>query len=292
MLSAGGGFAPLFPGGCVDNPVVHLHLVSDATGETVRTLGRACISQFDDVAVREHFWVLIRNTEQLRSVIEGIRAAPGVVLGTVVNDRLRRLLELACREVGAPFVSLLDEPIAAISEWAGQPAQHRPGRRQKLDDRYFARIDAMQFTMVHDDGRMSGDLDEADVVVVGVSRSSKTPTCIYLANLGYKAANVPFVPEAPLPRQVLELTRPLVVGLTVDPGRLVQVRRNRLRSLHEQRETNYVDLDRVRMEVTECRRLFTEKGWPSIDVTRRSIEETAAGIIRLLEERLRDRSSG
>ena len=137
----------------MDNPVVHLHLVSDATGETVRTLGRACVNQFDGIAVREHFWVLIRNTNQLLSVIEGIRAAPGVVLATVVNDKLRHLLEVACREAGAPFVSLLDEPLTAISEWAGRPAHHRPGRRQKLDERYFARIDAMQFTMVHDDGQ-------------------------------------------------------------------------------------------------------------------------------------------
>ncbi|MCY3754679.1 MAG: kinase/pyrophosphorylase [Alphaproteobacteria bacterium] len=269
----------------MDNPVVHLHLVSDATGETVRTLGRACVSQFDGIAVREHFWVLVRNTDQLLGVIEGIRATPGVVLATVVNDQLRHLLEVACREAGAPFVSLLDEPVMAISEWAGRPAHHRPGRRQRLDDRYFDRIDAMQFTMVHDDGQMSDDLNEADIVVIGVSRSSKTPTCIYLANLGYKAANVPFVPEVPLPDQVMQLTRPLVVGLTVDPGRLVQVRRNRLRTLHEQRETDYVDLDRVRTEVAASRRLFSEKGWPSIDVTRRSIEETAAGIIRLLEER-------
>ncbi len=276
----------------MDNPVVHLHLVSDATGETVRTLGRACVSQFDGIAVREHFWVLIRNTDQLLGVIEGIRATPGVVLATVVNDQLRHLLEVACREAGAPFVSLLDEPVTAISEWAGRRAHHRPGRRQRLDDRYFDRIDAMQFTMVHDDGQMSDDLDEADVVVIGVSRSSKTPTCIYLANLGYKAANVPFVPEVPLPEQVMQLTRPLVVGLTVDPGRLVQVRRNRLRTLHEQRETNYVDLDRVRIEVAASRRLFSEKGWPSIDVTRRSIEETAAGIIRLLEERAHGSTAG
>ncbi|MDE0651961.1 MAG: kinase/pyrophosphorylase [Gammaproteobacteria bacterium] len=276
----------------MDNPVVHLHLVSDATGETVRTLGRACVSQFDGIAVREHFWVLVRNTDQLLGVIEGIRATPGVVLATVVNDQLRHLLEVACREAGAPFVSLLDEPVTAISEWAGRPAHHRPGRRQRLDDRYFDRIDAMQFTMVHDDGQMSDDLNEADIVVIGVSRSSKTPTCIYLANLGYKAANVPFVPEVPLPEQVMQLTRPLVVGLTVDPGRLVQVRRNRLRTLHEQRETDYVDLDRVRTEVAASRRLFSEKGWPSIDVTRRSIEETAAGIIRLLEERAHGSAAG
>ena len=276
----------------MDNPVVHLHLVSDATGETVRTLGRACVSQFDGIEVREHFWVLIRNRDQLLGVIEGIRAAPGVVLATVVNDELRHLLEVACREAGAPFVSLLDASVTAISEWAGRPAHHRPGRRQKLDEEYFARIDAMQFTMVHDDGQMSDDLDEADVVVIGVSRSSKTPTCIYLANLGYKAANAPFVPEVPLPDRVMRLKRPLVVGLTVDPGRLVQVRRNRLRSLHEQRETNYVDLDRVRTEVAASRRVFAERGWPSIDVTRRSIEETAAGIIRLLERRAHDSAAG
>ena len=276
----------------MDNPVVHLHLVSDATGETVRTLGRACVSQFDGIEVREHFWVLVRNRDQLLGVIEGIRAAPGVVLATVVNDELRHLLEVACREAGAPFVSLLDASVTAISEWAGRPAHHRPGRRQKLDEEYFARIDAMQFTMVHDDGQMSDDLDEADIVVIGVSRSSKTPTCIYLANLGYKAANVPFVPEVPLPDRVMQLKRPLVVGLTVDPGRLVQVRRNRLRSLHEQRETDYVDLDRVRTEVAASRRVFAEKGWPSIDVTRRSIEETAAGIIRLLERRAHDSAAG
>ena len=272
----------------MDSPVVHLHLVSDATGETVRALGRACVSQFDGVEVQEHFWVLVRRTPELRGVLEGIRAAPGVVLATVVDDELRHLLEVGCREAGASFISLLDGPVAAISELAGRPAHHRPGRRQKLDDQYFARIDAMQFTMVHDDGQMSDDLEAADVVLIGVSRSSKTPTCVYLANLGYKAANVPFVPELPLPPEVLALRRPLVVGLTVDPGRLVQVRRNRLRSLREQRETDYVDFDRVRLEVAASRRLFAEKGWPSIDVTRRSIEETAASVIRLMKERPRD----
>ena len=269
----------------MDNRTVHIHLVSDGTGETVRTVARAAIGRFDGLHVRQHFWVLIRSRVQMRRAIDGIVAEPGMVLATVLDERLRDMLEDACGSIGAPFVSLLDEPVAALSAAAGRPARVRPGRPRRLDESYFALIDAMQFTMNHDDGQAVEDLEEADIVLMGVSRTSKTPTCVYLANRGYKAANVPFVPEVPLPRHVRELSRPLVVGLTVDPNRLVQVRRNRFRTLREHGETNYIDLERVRDEVAAARRLFAERDWPVIDVTRRSIEETAAGIIRLLERR-------
>ena len=269
----------------MDNPPVHLHLVSDGTGETVRTVARAAVGRFDGLHVRQHFWVLIRSRVQMRRAIDGIVAEPGMVLATVLDERLRDMLEDACGSAGAPFVSLLDEPVAALSAAAGRPARVRPGRPRRLDESYFALIDAMQFTMNHDDGQAVEDLEEADIVLMGVSRTSKTPTCVYLANRGYKAANVPFVPEVPLPRHVRELSRPLVVGLTVDPNRLVQVRRNRFRTLREHAETNYIDLERVRDEVAAARRLFAERNWPVIDVTRRSIEETAAGIVRLLERR-------
>jgi hypothetical protein len=160
-----------------------------------------------------------------------------------------------------------------------------PGKQHLLDNEYFARIDAMSFALTHDDGQSPWGLDEADVVLVGVSRTSKTPTCLYLANRGIKAANVPYVPGVPLPPELIIAKHPLIVGLTNDPERLIQIRRNRLSMLHHDGSTDYTDLDAVRAEVREARRVFAEHHWQVIDVTRRSIEETAAAIMKLLARR-------
>jgi regulator of PEP synthase PpsR (kinase-PPPase family) len=267
----------------------HLHLVSDSTGETNLSVARACLAQFEDCDPVEHVWSMIRSERQVQKVAAGIEANPGVVLFTLVDDRIRASLIEACRGLEAPCIAVLDPVLDAFARFLDAKAGHRPGRQHQLDADYFARIAAMDFAMTHDDGQGMADLGGADVVLVGVSRSSKTPTCIYLANRGIRAANVPLVPDMPLPAPLAALKRfgdggPLVVGLTNDPSALVAVRRNRLRFLKESRETTYTDPEAVRSEVVSARRLFTERGWPVLDTSRRSIEETAAAILSLLQD--------
>lgn len=263
----------------------HLHLVSDATGETIHAVARACIVQFEEVHAIEHVWSMVRSVRQLEKVIAGIRANPGVVLFTLVDEELRTRLEDGCRSAGIPCISVLDPVLVTLGKFLDARARNLPGRQHELDAEYFARIEAMNFVMTHDDGQSLRDLERADVVLVGVSRTSKTPTCIYLANRGVMAANVPIVPGCPVPAELDQLTRPLVVGLTNDPASLVHVRRNRLRLLNESRETEYTDLEAVKTEVAQARRLFVDRGWPVLDVSRRSVEETAAAIMQMVSER-------
>lgn len=258
----------------------HMHLVSDATGETVNSVARACLVQFEAVEPIEHVWTLIRTKGQLDKVLKGIAENPGPVLFTMVNDDLRAGLVDGCRGLGVPYISVLDPIIRTLATFFNLEISGRPGLQHALDAEYFERIEAMNFSLAHDDGQLAGDLNDADVILCGVSRTSKTPTCIYLANRGIKAANVPVVPDCPMPDELLHATRPLIIGLTKDPARLVQVRRNRLRLISQGDEaTDYVDLDSVRKEVAFARKLYTRHGWPVIDVTRRSIEETAASIL-------------
>ena len=264
----------------------HLHLVSDATGETINAVARACLVQFEGIQPIEHYWTLIRTQGQMERVIGGIESNPGPVLFTIVNERLRSVLLEGCCSLCVPCISLLDPVIHALAGYFGVESTGQPGLQHTLDAEYFSRIDAMNFALTHDDGQLSVDIDKADVVLVGVSRTSKTPTCIYLANRGIKAANVPVVPGCPLPSQLLSATQPLIVGLAKHPARLVEIRRNRLRMItHGLQETDYIDLNTVKEEVTYARKLFAHFGWPVIDVTRRSIEETAATVIKLLIER-------
>lgn len=258
----------------------NLHLVSDATGETINSVARACLVQFEGVEPTEHVWSLVRTRGQIEKVLAGIEAYPGPVLFTIVNDGLRTTLMEGCRRLGVPCIPVLDPVIHMLAAQFGVEMSGLPGLQHALDAEYFERIDAMNYALSHDDGQAGGDLDQADVVLVGVSRTSKTPTCIYLANRGIKAANVPIVPGCPLPEGLLHLRGPLVIGLTKDPARLVQVRRNRLRMISESgEETDYTDLDSVREEVALARRICSRHSWPVIDVTRRSIEETAATIM-------------
>ena len=274
-----------------DNPTVaglaalsrfHLHLVSDSTGETVHSVARACLVQFDGAEAVEHVWSMVRTRSQVERVVAGVEANPGVVLFTLVSDTLRSLLQEGCRRIQVQAIPVLDPVIGALAAYLGRQSRGLPGKQHLLDNEYFARIDAMTFALNHDDGQSSWGLDDADVCLVGVSRTSKTPTCLYLANRGIKAANVPFVPGVPLPAELLAAKHPLIVGLTNDPERLIQLRRHRLEVLHHDYPGGYTDIDAVRAEVREARRVFAERRWPVIDVTRRSIEETAASIMKLL----------
>ena len=265
---------------------LHLHLLSDSTGETLEVIAKSCLAQFDDVEAVRHLWPMVRSEGHLDRVLDDIERRPGLLIYTLVNSNIRRELERKCRRRGINAVSALDPVVDALSAVLGQEAKARPGRQHALDAAYFARVDAIQFTIAHDDGVGHENWEEADVVLAGVSRSSKTPTSIYLANRGFKVANIPLVPESPPPPALFKLKHPMVVGLTTNPDRLIQIRRNRLLSLNQAAETDYVDLEAVNAELAYARRLFADNGWPVIDVTRRSIEETAAAIVKLVTERV------
>jgi regulator of PEP synthase PpsR (kinase-PPPase family) len=231
---------------------------------------------------------MVRSEAHLERILQEIAHNPGLVLFTLVSGEMRRALETRCRALGLPAVAPLDPVNDALSNLLGQQAKARPGRQHVLDAAYFARVDAIQFTIAHDDGIGWENWEEADIVLAGVSRTSKTPTSIYLANRGYKTANIPIVPESPPPAKLFELEHPIVVGLTTSADRLIQVRRNRLLSLNQSPETSYVDQEAVTREVAFARRMFADNGWPVIDVTRRSIEETAAAIVALINDQAGD----
>ena len=267
---------------------MHLHLVSDSTGETLEMIAKAALAQFDDAEVTRHFWPMVRSRQHLDRIVPDLANNPGLVMFTLVNTETRARLEEHCRQLGLPAVPVLDAVTAALEAQLGQEARGRPGRQHLMDEAYFSRVEAIQFTIAHDDGVGWENWEQADIVLAGVSRTSKTPTSIYLANRGYKTANIPIVVESPPPDALFRLRKPLVIGLTTAADRLVQIRRNRLLSLHEDTETSYVDDDRVKEELKYARRMFADNGWPVIDVTRRSIEETAAAAIRLLGERSGD----
>jgi [pyruvate, water dikinase]-phosphate phosphotransferase / [pyruvate, water dikinase] kinase len=260
----------------------HIHLVSDSTGETLNAMARAVCARFDDVLPIEHIYSLVRSERQLERVLREIEGAPGVVLHTIVDKDLRATLEQGCRDLEMTCVAALDPLIASLARYLGASISTRVGAHLRLDHDYFNRMDALSYAISHDDGHATQDLEAADVVLVGVSRTSKTPTSIYLAHRGIRAANVPLVPGADPPAQLFELKRAVVVGLTVSPDRLIQIRRNRLSNLHEDRESAYVDIEAVRSEIVRARRLFEKHGWPVIDVTRRSVEETAAAVINVM----------
>ena len=265
---------------------LHLHLLSDSTGETLEMIATACLAQFEGSEVKRHLWPMVRSEGHLDRVLDDVERRPGLVLYTLANTTLRRELEVKTRRRGIHAVSALDPVVHALSAVLGREATGRPGRQHALDAAYFARVDAIQFTIAHDDGVNADNWEEADIVLAGVSRTSKTPTSIYLANRGYKVANIPLVPEAPPPPLLFNLKHPMVVGLTTNPDRLIQIRRNRLLSLNQAPETDYVDLEAVNGELAFARRIFADNDWPVIDVTRRSIEETAYAIVKLCNERI------
>ena len=278
-----------------------LHLVSEATGETLNTIARATTAQFDNTQIIVQRWSLIRTSFQLHRVLDGIEQEPGPVLSTLVDQALRGELETMGRRLNLPVVNVLDPVMNVLQDYIGEIAAHRPGRQYVMNADYFKRIDAMHYVLQHDDGQAQIGLAEADVILVGVSRSSKTPTCFFLANRGIKAANVPLVPHAGLP-DGLEGARCPVVGLAIEPQALIDIRRHRLKligsggqsGIIRTTETDYVDEDAVKAELLWARRLCNRNGWPVIDVTRRSIEETSATVLQFIEawhERRRKQSA-
>ena len=267
--------------GVVGRSYFHLHLVSDSTGETLIAVARAATAQYEGVSAIEHVYPLVRSAKQLDRVLAEIDAAPGIVLYTLVDRDLTARLEEKCREVGCPQLSVLAPVHSLLESYIGTSSTARPGAQHMLNAEYFKRIDAMNFTLMHDDGQLPDDLDDADVVLIGVSRTSKTPTAIYLANRGLKTANIPLVPGHDPPSRLNDARRALIVGLVASPERIVQIRQNRLLSLKAEEDTPYVDRDLVAEEIAFSRRLCSRHNWPMIDVTRRSIEETAAAIVDL-----------
>jgi regulator of PEP synthase PpsR (kinase-PPPase family) len=266
----------------------HLHLVSDATGETLTTVARAATAQYTKIFPVEHVYPLVRTQKQLDRVLAEIEESPGIVLYTLLEEDLVQRLESYCRELGLPCLSILGPVLQLLQSYLGTETSHRIGAQHVLNAEYFKRIDALNFTMLHDDGQHLEGLREADVVLVGVSRTSKTPTSIYLANRGIKTGNVPLVPGIPISRHVEELSQPLVVGLYASPERIVQIRQNRLLGLNAHHDDDqYIDRKAVAEEVAFSRKLCARHNWPSIDVTRRSIEETAAAVLSLLVDRRR-----
>ncbi len=263
----------------------HVHLVSDASGETLTMISKAATVQYACIRAINHVHPLVRTRRQVAEAIAQIEANPGIVLYTVVNADLGRELEAACQRLGLPCIAVLDPVLKAFGAYLGTAATPVVAGQHVLDADYFRRVDAMHFTMMHDDGQQTETLDKADIILVGVSRTSKTPTAIYLANRGFSTANVSLVPDIPPPATLLSATSPLIVGLVTSPERLAEIRRNRVLAFNDRRLQDYVDMDLIVGEIAYTKRLCARHGWPIIDVTRRSIEETAAAIIRLYEDR-------
>jgi regulator of PEP synthase PpsR (kinase-PPPase family) len=267
----------------------HIHLVSDATGETINVIARAALAQFEGVNVQEHYWSLIRTPRQLALTMEGLQRWPGLVLYTFVDPTLAKSLKDFCAKEGVPCLSVLDPVLQAMAFFFDKQIVANPGRQHALDETYFERIDAMDFALAQDDGNKLDNVGKADVLILGVSRTSKTPTCVYLAYRGIRAANIPIIPGIPISYDFMRKDGPMVVGLTKEVGSLIETRQTRIRFFKQDEKTNYVDPEKVRDEVLQARRLFAKIGCPVIDVTRRSIEETAAEILMLLNKKALDK---
>lgn len=269
----------------------HLHMISDSTGETLITVARAVAAQYSNVSPVEHVYPLIRSQKQLDRVLAEIEEAPGIVLFTLLEKDLVERLEAKCQEINIPSLSIIGPVMQLFQAYLGTETSRRVGAQHTLNAEYFKRIDALNYSMMHDDGQHVEGLEEADVVLVGVSRTSKTPTSIYLANRGVRTANVPLVPGIPIPPQLEVLKKPLVVSLHATPERLIQIRQNRLLGIGAKSgDDSYIDRQSVTEEVTFSRKLSAKYDWPLLDVTRRSIEETAAAIMKLLADRQRQKS--
>ena len=265
----------------------HLHLVSDATGETLNTVAKAAAAQYAEFRPIAHIYALVRSASQLKKALREIDDQPGIVLYTIINPDVRKLLEAACERMAVPCVSILDPVISLLAQYLNTQSKPQVGGQHALNTDYFRRIDALNFTMAHDDGQNTSDIDKSDVIILGVSRTSKTPTSIYLAQRGVRVANIPAVPGIALPAQLAEMTEPLVVGLIASAERIAQIRRHRLLTLKESRSTDYIDPRQITEEIVAMKNLCVLHGWPMIDVTRRSVEETAASIMNLYAEHKR-----
>lgn len=267
---------------------ININLISHASGELVEMLARNAVTQLEGVEVKRRLWKMVRRLDQVPQILTELETSPGFVIHSISHDDVREALEEGCRQLHIPFQFALEPLIGRLAKFSDAPVKYYTSSGDAFDEDYYRRIEAMKYTLAHDDGIGGNDLETADVVVVGVSRSTKTPTCMYLASRGVKAANVPLVPGAPPPASLLRLKGPLVVGLTINPARLALIRTARLKSLNDEENTTYADQDLLRKEIIEAKRLFIRCGWPIIDVSNRSIEQTAAMIIDLLRKSASD----
>lgn len=265
--------------------VINIHLVSDSTGETLSSVARAALSQFEDIESNDFIWPLIRTKPQLDRVLEAIENNPGIVLYTIMHDDLIANLKKECFRLEIPCIPVLSHIIAEFSSYLGMNISHTIGRQHLLDGEYFSRVEAISYTMTHDDGQSTWDLYDADIIIIGVSRTSKSPTSVYLSCRGYKVANIPFVSIETIPPAIYDVKKPLIIGLTINPEKLLQIRQTRLSSIGHDAGGGYVNLEDVREEIAESRKLFSKLNCCIIDVTKRSVEETAAKIIQLLQEK-------
>jgi regulator of PEP synthase PpsR (kinase-PPPase family) len=263
----------------------HLHMISDATGETLVAVAKAVRVQYSQVRAIEHIHPLVRSRRELDRVLKDVEATPGIVLYTIVNQEFAEQVEQTCKRLNIPCVPVLKSILQVFESYLGTPSTPTVAGQHVLDADYFRRIEALNFTMLHDDGHLPENLDDADILLVGISRTSKTPTSIYLANRGYKTANVPLIPGVPLPPLLEARTNAFVVGLVASAERISQVRQNRVLEHAASHLDTYVDREAIAAEIAETRQLCARRGWPVIDVTRRSIEETAAAILRLYHDR-------
>ncbi|PHS78965.1 MAG: phosphoenolpyruvate synthase regulatory protein [Rhodospirillaceae bacterium] len=263
-----------------------LHKISDSTGQTLDVLARACMAQFADVIVEEKRWTHILDKDQVKLVLAEIKKNPGFVIFTVVDDELSEQLVLGCKKLQVPCIDLLNPVLSQMGNYLGLIRESRPGSQHVMDGDYYAKVDALHYVLAHDEGQSLNDIDEADVILVGVSRTTKTPTSIYLANRGYKTANVPFILGMQLPKELIAAERPLVIGITKDPERLVHIRIQRLELQGHSIDTDYTDIEAVTEEIVKSKQVCEDHGWPIIDVTKQSVEETADTIIQMLNTRL------
>lgn len=261
---------------------INLHLISDSTGETLGAISRAVISQFNNVEVEEYMWCLIRTKQKLTEVIKNIKKNSGIVLYTILNQELLDFLIKECAKENIKLIPALDQVIQGFSDFLGENTIKQSGRQHILDDEYFKKIEAINFTINHDDGQNLDNLDKADIILVGPSRTSKSPTCVYLSHRGIKAANVPFICGVELPKILYELKNVLIIGMMVNPNILMQIRKNRMMMLNKNfsSENDYLSIEEIKKETLEARKIYLREKWPILDVTRKSIEETSATIIQ------------
>lgn len=263
----------------------HLHLISDSTGETLIATGRAAASQYSNWQSVEHTTSMVRSSKQLDKALDSVDANPGIVLYTMVDSELEKQLKERCNALSVPSVNVLAPITNIFDTFLGDKMSGRMGAQHALDEDYFGRLDAIRFAMAHDDGNLPDDIEEADIILIGISRTSKTPTSIHLAQRGMRTFNIPLVPGIDLPDAVLKAKNPLIVALTASAERILQVRENRLLAFERDISNDaYIDRASIQEELAWTRRLCKENGWPMIDVSKRSVEESAAAILALRKQ--------
>ncbi len=262
--------------------ILRLYLVSDSTGETVTNVARSALAHFDDLKTEEHLWALVRTKGQIDKLAGELQKNNGVVMYTLVNDELEEYLRETCVRLKILAIPVLKETVTTLSSYLGIKTINKPGRQHVMNEEYFSRINAINYALSHDDGQANFDIKDADIILVGPSRTSKSPTAMYLAYKGYKAANIPFVVGQKFP----EINEgPMVIGLIINPDVLIEIRKNRILNLNDINNSNYIDFEKVQFEIREAKKFFQNKNWPIIDVTRKSVEETVANIIKLYDQR-------